>query len=123
MWIPVSHVVPIIIAAADRFLYVAAAGPLLLVAMAAARSRSPKVWVSVFGLIMTLHAGLTLVRGADWRDDRTILEASVRDWPTSFNAWHGLATLHAREGRTAEAEAIWRRIGVQPPPVPGAQSE
>ena len=58
---------------------------------------------------------VTVVRGADWRDDRAILEATVRDWPTSFNGWYGLAALHAREGRQAEAEAIWERIGVRPP--------
>jgi hypothetical protein len=112
VWIPVSHVVPIIIAAADRFLYVAAAGPLLLAATLAARSARP--WLIALALLVTCQAGLTVIRGADWRDDRTILEATVRDWPTSFNAWYGLAALHTREGRIQEAEAIRRRIGVQP---------
>ena len=114
VWIPVSHIVPIIIAAADRFLYVAAAGPLLLVAIMAARSQRSALWLPLIVGIIALHGSLSVVRGADWRDDRTILEASVRDWPTSFNAWYGLAALHAKEGRQAEAEAIWRRLGVQP---------
>jgi len=113
--IPVSHLVAIIIAAADRFLYVAAAGPLLLVAVAAARSRSRAAWLPVLALVITLQAGITVVRGADWRDDRTILEATVRDWPTSFNGWYGLAALHAREGRQDEAEAIYERLGVRGP--------
>ena len=112
--IPVSHIVPIIIAAAERFLYVASAGPLLLAAIWAARARRAQLWLTLFALICACHLSMTMVRGSDWRDDRTILEASVRDWPTSFNAWYGLAALHAREGRAEEAEAIWRRIGVTP---------
>jgi protein O-mannosyl-transferase len=123
VWIPVSHIVPIIIAAADRFLYVAAAGPLLLAAVACARSERAKLWLTLMSLVVVCHAGVTVVRGADWHDDRTILEASVRDWPTSFNAWYGLAALHAREGRTDEAEAIWRRIGVDPVRTQGAPSD
>ena len=123
VWIPVSHIVPIIIAAADRFLYVAAAGPLLLAALACARSQRASLWVTVMSLVVVCHAGLTVVRGADWRDDRTILEASVRDWPTSFNAWYGLAALHAREGRVEEAEEIWRRIGIEPTRGQGAPSD
>lgn len=123
VWIPVSHIVPIIIAAADRFLYVAAAGPLLLAALACARSTHAARWLTIMSLVVACHAGVTLVRGVDWRDDRTILEATVRDWPTSFNAWYGLAALHAREGRTQEAQAIWTRIGVAPSGAQGSVSE
>ncbi|MGM0575665.1 MAG: hypothetical protein ACQEXJ_08045 [Myxococcota bacterium] len=113
--VPVSHVVPIIVAAGERFLYLASAGPLLLaglgVASLARAVRRPVAALAPFALVLALYAGLTVARNADWRTDRTILEAYVRDWPRSFNAWYGLARLHEEEGRLDEALRIYDRLG------------
>lgn len=112
--LPVSQVVPIIIAAAERFLYVAAAGPLLLAGLGAAHLASrvrPGLVLGAFAVLFTAWGGLTVARTQDWRTDRAVLEAYVRDWPESFNAWYGLARLHEEEGRTAEAARIYRKLG------------
>ena len=55
---------------------------------------------------------LCVIRSLDWRDDRTILEANVRDWPTSFNAHYGLAQLHERQGRFDEAARLFDALGL-----------
>lgn len=112
--IPVSQAIPVVVAAAERFLYVAALGPLLAVSVMAATSESlQNVRGIVLGALVVLLLGfttLTVARTADWQTDRTILEANVRDFPRSYNAWFGLAKLHEREGRVPEATEIYRRL-------------
>ena len=109
--IPVSQLVPIIVAAGERFLYLAIGGPLLGLGVMAARRLSPRVFIAIAVVCIGSCASMTVVRNADWRTDETILEANVDDWPDSFNAWFGLATLRqklALQARTSGNVAQWR---------------
>ena len=113
--IPVSHVAPIVVAAADRFLYLAIAGPLLAMGLVGIRvAENPKrrsLITGGFMILLVCFSALTWVRNEDWRTDRSILEAAVRDWPTSYNHWFGLAKLEEREGRADVALPIYERLG------------
>jgi hypothetical protein len=113
--LPVSHVSPIAVAAAERFLYLAMAGPLLalgLLAATLAETRSRRsMAIGVFALVLLMFSTLTWIRNEDWRSDRAILEAAVRDWPTSYNHWYGLAKLEEREGFPERALPIYERLG------------
>jgi len=112
--IPVSQVVPVVVAAGERFLYLAIAGPLLAVGWVAAwprLSRFRRVLVPAGLAILLAWGGLTVLRNQDWQSDRRILEANVADWPQSFNAWMGLAKLHEREARWEDARVIYEKIG------------
>ena len=108
---PVSQLVPIIVAAGERFLYLAIGGPLLALGVVAARRFPPRVFVVAAVLCIGSCASMTVVRNADWRTDETILEANVDDWPDSFNAWFGLATLRqklAEKARTNGDLSKWK---------------
>jgi hypothetical protein len=108
--IPVSQLVPVIVAAAERFLYVAAIGPLLLCPILLVQTRAKRVvWVAL-SVLLVVYASVTVMRSQDWKSDRAILEANVRDWPRSYNAWFGLARLHEREGRVEQAQEIYERL-------------
>ena len=113
--IPVSHVAPIVVAAADRFLYLAIAGPLFAMGIIGVRiaesSKRGSLVTSGFLILLVCFSALTWVRNEDWRTDRAILEASVRDWPTSYNHWFGLAKLEEREGHPDLALPIYERLG------------
>lgn len=114
--LPVSQVLPVVVAAGERFLYLASAGPLLAAGLGVAwlaRRALPvrrAVWTCA-ALVLLVGSALTVARNLDWRTDRTILEAYVRDWPESYNAWYGLATLEEREGRLDQAIVIHERLG------------
>jgi len=114
---PVSQVVPTIIAMGERFLYVACAGPFLAfcVAIFSFFETRQKRWIPavVSGVIVVLFALLTIARNADWHDDRSILEASTRDWPESFNHWLELARLEEREGNLEVALGLYDQLGVE----------
>lgn len=115
--LPVSHLAPIVVAAADRFLYLAIAGPLFAMALLGLRiAENPKRTNLVTGgflILLVCFSTLTWVRNEDWRSDRAILEASVRDWPTSYNHWFGLAKLEERENHPEVALTIYERLGRQ----------
>ena len=110
--LPVSHIVPIIIAAAERFLYIASIGPLFLLGIGLRHSTSAPVRRITATCLLGLFLSLSVIRSLDWRTDRTILEANVRDWPTSFNAHYGLAQLHEREERFEEAARLFEALGL-----------
>ena len=113
--LPVSHLAPIVVAAADRFLYLAIAGPLFAMGLIGVRmAENPKRTSLISGgflILLVCFSALTWVRNEDWRTDRAILEASVRDWPTSYNHWYGLAKLEEREGHPDIALPIYERLG------------
>ena len=116
--LPVSQVVPIIVAAGERFLYAASAGPCLLLGQGAGwlMQRRPRcsalVGVAVIGVLVVFF-NLTVIRNTEWRTDRSVLEANVADFPRSQNAWLGLARLNEQTGRLREALPIYERLGLK----------
>ena len=97
---PYMHIVSFRTIAGERFLYLASAALCGLAGMAWAGERSPQseakpaAWsrvALVAGLAVLLAlSGITAVRNADWRSNRTIMEAKVRDFPESFDAHFAL---------------------------------
>lgn len=106
--IPVMHLAPIPVGAAERFLYFPSVGVMIAAGIGAiglaSRLGRPR-WlaqalaVAVCGL---LAAG-TLSRNQAWESDRTLLEQTAHDYPGSFNAHHALGQLHHADGRLESA--------------------
>lgn len=110
--IPVSHAVPIIVAAGERFIYLGLFGPLMVATWALFnRFGSHRVLVAALSLLVLVYSAFTLTRNHDWRDDESVLLAYVADWPDSYNAWQGLRTFKLsaakrslRDGRDSDAK-------------------
>jgi hypothetical protein len=121
--LPVSQLVPIIVAAGERFLYAAIAGPCLLAGLALERAGAWTGAVDVGRLrgklvalaavaILIVFGALTVLRNHDWRSDRAVLEANVKDFPRSQNARVSLARLDEREGRLRAALRVYQQLGL-----------
>lgn len=125
--LPASQIVPIIVVAAERFLYLPMLGWALLVgillgrAVAWARGRGwPKLAAAAVVLILTAYAARTLTRVPDWRNDETLNLATAELFPETPGPYLNLATYYERfEGNpgkalAALAEAEKRAPGWQP---------
>jgi protein O-mannosyl-transferase len=103
--IPVSHAIPIIIAAGERFLYLALAGPLMVASVLLFRRyRNSRVLGATVCLVVLVFGSLSAIRSHQWRNDTAVLEAYVEQWPTSYNAWRGLLSHRMKQTKDALAE-------------------
>jgi len=100
---PVSQVIPIIVVAAERFLYLAMIGVALVAGLLArellARARAAgrtRLAVAVCAVPLALLAGRTLARVPDWRDNETLNRATARAFPETPTPLLNLAT-HYRD--------------------------
>ena len=64
-------------------------------------------------VLVAIFSLLTVERNRDFRSDRALLEASVLDWPESYNHWLELARLEAREGNNERARELYRMLDWQ----------
>ncbi|MFT5433935.1 MAG: hypothetical protein ACI9OJ_004647, partial [Myxococcota bacterium] len=108
--LPFLQIIALPVGAAERFLYFASVGGALLAGIGGAWAfeRWPRVATLSTGAILVVFAALTFARNADWKNDRTILEAAVRDFPHSYNAQHSLGMLHGRADRRDLAESYFQ---------------
>ncbi|MGA2604322.1 MAG: hypothetical protein ABSG14_08850 [Verrucomicrobiia bacterium] len=101
---PVLQLVPHPTLRADRYLYVAALGAFLLVALLLNKNRA------VFGVVGPLSAvclvGLTLVRIPDWHDPKTLWTDCVKKNPRSALGYYSLAgcAIGEKDWPTAEGQ-------------------
>ena len=109
---PVLQFIPFHELAADHFLYV----PLLGVAIAAAGGLthlvSRPVWRLVgvgSAIVAVICAGMVVDRNRDWRDRRTLWEATLRMAPGSYRANANLGQEYFDQGRFAEGLRLTRR--------------
>lgn len=123
-WLPVSGVVPLNIATADRFLYVPLAGVALagggLLARGAARAgRTGRLVIDCASAgALALLAFTTMSHAAAFRTNETLWSAVLARDPESFRAHHGLgAALHLR-GSDEEAERHLRLAAALRPDHP-----
>jgi len=126
MWIlpatllPVSHAVPILNVAAERFLYLGSATACLLFGLAAERllglGRAIRVAsAAVLGLYLVAHGAMTANRTTEWRDDETLARATLRDFPSSLSARLALGRALLDRGDCGEAMSVARdAVGIAP---------
>jgi hypothetical protein len=108
---PVSQVIPIIVVAAERFLYLPmlgvalVAGLLLQLGLARARAAGRgKLAAAAVAVILLGCAGRTLARVPDWRDDETVNRATAQAFPETPTPLYNLAAYYQQvEGNTAKA--------------------
>ncbi len=118
---------------AERFLYLPSTGFCLLLAVLMGRlfegeiafvpaslSQLRRLVGLAFALLLAGFAIRTASRCVEWRSDRTIFEAAARVNPESPRAHYIVATLDAREGKTAEAlDRIELALRLWPDYLPG----
>ena len=119
---PVSNrLFPIGSIMAERFLYLPALGLIACIVPAiwiiAERTGTAKYAPALLCLLTAALAARTWVRNADWKDDMTIAEASVRTSPQSFKTHDLLANVlfasdpsHANIGRVIDESEKSRKI-------------
>jgi len=113
--VPVSNLVPIYRAAADRYLYLPLAGVAVIAAcvVAAAWARGPRErrqagLAAGLGLLALLAAG-TVARQRVWSNSLDLWADTLARNPVSFNAAIGLAGALREAGRFSESEQAARR--------------
>ena len=103
--VPVMHFVPILNVAGERFLYLPslgfslAAGGVFMLALKRARRSA----VLGAALVVVAFAGRTLLRWPDWRDDRSLNQATAAAFPETPIPWVTLYRLELVEGDRASA--------------------
>jgi Flp pilus assembly protein TadD len=106
---PVAVTGPNLEMVGDRYAYLPLVGVFLALAAlldAALSTSGRRAVVAAFVAAPVLFAWTLRSRGrlAEWRDERTLFSASVRDDPANFYSVYSLGSLDAVEGRFAEAE-------------------
>jgi hypothetical protein len=100
---PVSQAIPIIVVAADRFLYIPMLGWGLLVGLLLERGLGrareagwTKLPAVAIALLFIAYAGRTITRVPDWRNDETLNLATARAFPETPAPFLNLATYYER---------------------------
>lgn len=111
---PGNSLLPRLDLANDRHLYLALAGPLLLLAClllrtaALPRLRGP-VAAAALGLCLVLGMA-TWQRNADYRSETALWQATVRDSPRKARAWLNLGYALRQDGDLSRAAAAYRCV-------------
>jgi hypothetical protein len=113
--LPVMNLVPFTVAAGERLLYLPAVGfvglaALGLTGLAGTAGSAPRLGralaAALVGVaLLAFHGAQTVRRTRDWRDDETLLRATVRDYPESVAGRIHLARHLARRSPPAADEA------------------
>ncbi len=111
---------------AERLLYLPSVGFCLaagvMLAALGGRAAPQRVAAVTCGVALAIAAPLgarSWLRAADWFDQRTLFEATVRTSPHSALALVNLGSIYLEEGRLARAEAAYRRALAIAPDRPG----
>jgi hypothetical protein len=124
---PVSQIIPIIVVAADRFLYLPMIGWALLVGclldlawQRAQRAGHSRLVVAAIALLFMTYVARTFARVPDWRNDETLNLATAAAFPETPVPLLNLATYYERfeqnpaKAMHALAEAQRRAPGWRP---------
>lgn len=123
--LPVSNVIPLPNVRCDRYLYLPSAGFFLAAAVlvhdAAARLMRPAARRALGPLLSTIiavHGVCTIARNRVWHDGIALWSRTFADSPDSARAAAALLDAYSSAGRTAEADALARRLADRWPDVP-----
>ena len=99
--IPFFHIIPLPVGAAERFLYMPSVGAAVVVGglgpMVLERVSSRAALLCCAVIIVALGS-LTVLRTFDWKDDETLLMATMNDFPDAVNAPMALGELYCARG-------------------------
>ena len=119
---PVSGVVPVYPAIADRalfsaehFLYLPLLGLAPLLVGLAARTVPPRAAALLLGAVLLAWGAVVVGRIRDWRDEETLFRHTIRYDPPSARVWFNLGNLALRDGRLDEAERLYREALAREP--------
>lgn len=107
--LPVMHLVPFLIPAGERFVYVGSITLCLLFGMAVERAFAipSRTLRTIFAIVTALYllamGTMTVVRNTDWKTDESLSRATLRDHPQSLNARITLTRLLLDRGDYEEA--------------------
>ena len=114
---PISGLVPIYAAVADRavfapehFLYLPLLGLAPLVTAALAACWPPgfgRLAPAAFGACLLAWGGVILDRARDWRDEETLFRHTLRYEPPAARVWFNLGNLRLAAGDLGEAERLF----------------
>lgn len=113
--LPVLQLVPILIVAAERFLYLGSFGFFALVGVLAERRRRVRDAALVTALVLM---AITSFRNLDWHDDTSLNRAYARDFPESPTPHLNLADLAVAQGDLAAALHELERVRALDPTLP-----
>jgi tetratricopeptide (TPR) repeat protein len=124
-WVPLSGVVPVYPAIADRvlftpehFLYLPLLGLAPLAAGFVARAWPPCAARALPALVVTLvvvWGAVVADRNRDWSDEETLFGQTIRYDPPTARVWFNLGNLALRDGRLGEAAARYREALAREP--------
>jgi len=117
LWIPVTlapvlQLIPFHEIAADHFLYLPLVGASLVggLGVSALSAKLQKKWVGVIlGVIVLVGSGLVIARNGDWKNRKTLWEATYKSAPDSYRANVNLGLTYYREGRPDEGLKLTMR--------------
>ncbi len=101
--LPVLQLVPFIVVAADRFLFIPSFGLALAAGALAVRARPGRIALVLMGLVLALYATRSALRIPDWHDDRTLNEATAAAFPETPTPLLNLAQYYEARGELAAA--------------------
>ena len=126
-FLPVSQIVPVIVVAAERFLYIPMLGWALLVGLLASSALAwchergwTRLSVAAVALLFFAYGTRTVIRVPDWRNDETLNLATAEFFPETPGPYLNLATYYERfesnpaKALDALAEADKRAPGWKP---------
>lgn len=108
--LPVSNIVPIYRAVADRFLYVPMAGlAIMLAAIPWPRGDMRKCWLALAGIAACVLACATFEREKVWHESIALWTDGVTKNPPSLGSRNGLASALYDAGRIEESARVYER--------------
>jgi tetratricopeptide (TPR) repeat protein len=118
---PTSSCVPITSeVGADRRMYLALAGPLVLAVVAGRRLRPARARPGLAALALGLCAWGSVARSLEYRQPIRLWQRAVQAWPANARAHNNLGAELELAGRREEAERHYRRAIELKPDYPGA---
>ncbi len=115
---PVLQLIPFHELAADHFLYLPMVGPALLAGLAVRHlMRERSLEVLTWGVLVLVVIGasvMTIDRNRDWKDERTLWDATYEKAPGSYRANLNLGTLTHNEDWRRAVELTQRSIELKP---------
>jgi hypothetical protein len=119
---PVSGIVPVYPAIADRalftpehFLYLPLLGLAPLAVALAARTVPPRAAAGLLGAVLLAWGAVVIDRNRDWHDEETLFRHTIRYDPPSARVWFNLGNLALHAKRLDEAEQLYRQALAREP--------